>query len=218
MASREAQDSKPKSLTLFTGDGFWDAGAVQVPALSGNQQQRDWLFVGSLSAAESANGLHRHNIQHVLTVARNLPVRDLPCNTHHIQMDIDDHPNADLFSVLPECLEYIDQAYTKQEGILVHCASGMSRSVSIVVAWLLCRKIYSAFDQALEAVRVNRPLANPNLGFSRQLQLLEVCRGDLQEAISKWKDFNQTNLIEHTSRRRQLANDIHAAVDELEVC
>lgn len=53
--------------------------------------------------------------------------------------------------------------------ILVHCSKGVSRSTSMVVAYLM--KIQDmSFDEALQFVSEKRPVANPNASFRRQLQ------------------------------------------------
>ncbi|KAH6632862.1 protein-tyrosine phosphatase-like protein [Chaetomium tenue] len=68
-------------------------------------------------------------------------------------------------------------------AVLVHCAMGKSRSVSAVVAYLLWKHAHrfgkanptttaqQAVAQAVEWVRQTRPLAEPNDGFMRQLEL-----------------------------------------------
>ena len=51
---------------------------------------------------------------------------------------------------------------------MVHCQAGVSRSVSIVIAYLI-RKNRTTYENALETVRQKRPVANPNKGFVKQL-------------------------------------------------
>lgn len=53
--------------------------------------------------------------------------------------------------------------------ILVHCSKGVSRSTSMVVAYLM--KIEAmTLDAALALVTSKRPIANPNASFRRQLE------------------------------------------------
>lgn len=68
-------------------------------------------------------------------------------------------------------------------AVLVHCAMGKSRSVTAVVAYLLWKHPHrfgkadptttaqQAVSQALEWVRETRPVAEPNDGFMRQLEM-----------------------------------------------
>ncbi|KAK4151727.1 protein-tyrosine phosphatase-like protein [Chaetomidium leptoderma] len=68
-------------------------------------------------------------------------------------------------------------------AVLVHCAMGKSRSVTAIIAYLLWKhphrfgqadpttKSEQAVAQALEWVRETRPIAEPNDGFMRQLEM-----------------------------------------------
>lgn len=60
-----------------------------------------------------------------------------------------------------------------ESGIcLVHCAKGMSRSVSVVIGYLLSRypSDFATFDAALDRVRQVRPSAMPNVKFALDLR------------------------------------------------
>ena len=67
-----------------------------------------------------------------------------------------------------ECLNFIKG----DEKILVHCAGGISRSASIVIAYIMWSK-KMPFKEALEFVGDKRYGAFPNPGFQDQLQLFE---------------------------------------------
>lgn len=67
---------------------------------------------------------------------------------------------------------FIHESRMKGEGCLVHCVAGVSRSVTLVVAYIMtvtCR----GWVESLAAVRAARPCAGPNLGFLRQLEEFE---------------------------------------------
>lgn len=51
----------------------------------------------------------------------------------------------------------------------------MSRSVTVAVAYIMSVTNLS-WKEALKVVRVGRSVANPNLGFQKQLQEFEACR------------------------------------------
>lgn len=71
--------------------------------------------------------------------------------------------------------EWFDETYDfirNHNTVYVHCAAGMSRSVSIVVAYLMKRYNWSLKD-ALEFLRSKRPCENINDGFRRQLKAYE---------------------------------------------
>lgn len=58
--------------------------------------------------------------------------------------------------------------------------AGMSRSVTVAVAYIMSVTELSWKD-ALKVVRVGRSVANPNLGFQKQLQDFEVSKNQENE-------------------------------------
>jgi dual specificity phosphatase 12 len=87
-------------------------------------------------------------------------------------LEIDDEPGAPIYSHFDHAHRIIRNALTKGNRVLVHCAAGVSRSVSLVAAYLIIEKSMTA-DAALRLIRSNRVNANPNDGFRKQLALLE---------------------------------------------
>ncbi len=52
--------------------------------------------------------------------------------------------------------------------VLVHCQAGISRSVTLVLYWLMTRKGMT-FNDAFEYIKTRRNIANPNSGFVKIL-------------------------------------------------
>ena len=175
-----------------------------------------WLYIGSLAAASDGNWLERRHITRVLTVAPRLDVR-VPNSVEHREIKVDDHPSANLLAVFPEAFDVIDAASMAKggEALLVHCASGVSRSVGTVVGWLISRRKLS-LEAALALARTARPRGNPNVGFAVQLQLLEREGGDVNAAIKGWSATASEHALSRARERRTAANEAHAAVDALE--
>ncbi|XP_072569012.1 dual specificity protein phosphatase 22-B isoform X2 [Paramormyrops kingsleyae] len=67
-----------------------------------------------------------------------------------------------------DSIAFIHESRLKREGCLVHCLAGVSRSVTLVVAYIMTVTDLG-WQEALAAVRAVRSSANPNLGFQRQL-------------------------------------------------
>lgn len=185
----------------------WDAGCV-IP---------EKLYVGSLSSAKDVAKLRENQITHVLTPAARLQVyQDVPDFISHLQLEIPDHPAASLFTILSAALEFIDNAFEDDSArVLVHCASGVSRSVSVCCAHLMLRHDMT-FEDALIQVRENRPMAGPNAGFRFQLETLSEYR-ELKTAEEAFKESISTaTVMEQIIQQRDVANDFHAKVDVLE--
>jgi atypical dual specificity phosphatase len=67
--------------------------------------------------------------------------------------------------------------------VLLHCAAGISRSVSLMAAYLMHRTRWqlSAYE-ALTYIRTRRRIASPNIGFC--LQLVRIRRHMLGKSQS----------------------------------
>lgn len=59
---------------------------------------------------------------------------------------IEDSPNSQIHKLFYETGGIINSALSKGEGILVHCYAGVSRSSTIVLAYLIQYKKMSLFD------------------------------------------------------------------------
>ena len=68
-----------------------------------------------------------------------------------------------------ETYKFIKEAKEQNGSILVHCKMGVSRSASCVIAYLM-KEYKLNMHQALEKVREQRPIVDPNEGFLRQLE------------------------------------------------
>lgn len=77
----------------------------------------------------------------------------------------------DIAQHLSICARFIDQG-RKYGSVLVHCASGVSRSVSAVCAYLMEYERIS-LEKAITVIREVRPIAKPNPGFWEQLSSYE---------------------------------------------
>lgn len=189
----------------------WDAGTLNVDG------KPIRLHVGSLSAALDTQALMDRHITHVLTVACGLKAEQ-PGHINHLTLSIPDHPNADLFQVLPAACQFIDLAMENPEGgVLVHCASGISRSVSVCCAWLMSRKNMTFVD-AVALVREYRPHANPNCGFQMQLRALDAAANDIPSASKRYTEsLGGYEITAFMLKHRDASNAFHERADDLEL-
>ncbi|KAM7257980.1 hypothetical protein ACFE04_013721 [Oxalis oulophora] len=129
------------------------------------------LFLGSVGAANNKDELKGLNITHILTVANSLaPI--YPNDFVYKIVGVADRAETNLRQHFEDSFEFIDSSKRQGGGTLVHCFVGRSRSVTIVVAYLM-KKHGMSLSQALEHVRTRRPQASPNTGFITQLQAFE---------------------------------------------
>lgn len=133
------------------------------------------LFVGNFRDSKDQDQLIKYNITHILAIHDN--ARKLPCNNdkEYLCIIASDSPGQNLTQFFPVCNDFIHSARLKGGNILIHCLAGMSRSVTVAVVYLMCVTSLSWRD-ALKAVQGARNVANPNVGFLKQLQEFEKDR------------------------------------------
>ncbi|KAG5474916.1 hypothetical protein CUR178_04366 [Leishmania enriettii] len=131
----------------------------------------DYLFLGSLRTAQTVTVYHDLDICYVLTVGRDLEVVIEPW-MRQLVLPVDDFPGQTMLPVFEDAFGFIDEARAHKKGVLIHCFAGLSRSVTIAVAYLMHLKGITR-DEALAMVRLVRPAARPNDGFLRELIVYE---------------------------------------------
>ncbi len=117
------------------------------------------LFLGSRDAVVTQKGqrdLLKHAVTHVLSIEWSRP--DLSAlDLNHKFVYINDMPSADILSLFEECIAFIDEALASG-SILVHCMMGISRSATVVIAYLMHRDKIT-FKKAFDLVKEKRPCA-----------------------------------------------------------
>ncbi|GET89933.1 phopshatase, putative [Leishmania tarentolae] len=131
----------------------------------------DYLFLGSLRTAQTVTVYHDLDICYVLTVGRDLEAVIEPW-MKQLVLPVDDFPEQSMVPVFEEAFRFIDEARSHKKGVLIHCFAGLSRSVTIAVAYLMNLKGITR-DEALSLVRLARPAARPNDGFLQELGVYE---------------------------------------------
>ena len=132
-------------------------------------QVEESLFLASQDVANDVNLITQYGITHVLNVS-GVPSQKLQ-GLDYLDVPILDLPEELLICHFPQCFAFIDKAL-KHGRVLVHCNAGISRSSSIVVAYLMNRRRLG-LSETLKLIKTARPKAQPNGGFMKQLQMYE---------------------------------------------
>ncbi|CAH8587696.1 unnamed protein product [Dicrocoelium dendriticum] len=127
------------------------------------------LYVGGLFAAKSQLQLDTNNITHLCSVIRQK--FEVP-NRKQIVFEVDDSPSEDLSKHFENACFFIHDARASGGHVLVHCACGVSRSVTIALAYLLVTTDLP-LSMLVKAIRGARHCACPNYGF--MFNLLDPC-------------------------------------------
>lgn len=128
----------------------------------------DHLYLGAERNASNHKELTtRTGIHRILNVAWEVG-NYFPDDFSYMNVPVSDDGGEDLFATLDTCIDFIDDAGKKGERVLVHCVQGISRSASVVIAYLMRNHGWS-LQAALKHVREARPIIRPHKGFLHQL-------------------------------------------------
>ncbi|OQR96994.1 hypothetical protein ACHHYP_12867 [Achlya hypogyna] len=141
------------------------------------------LYLGSIGAGANYDGLVSMNISHVLVASETIEFlfQDKPEGFVYTRVAVADLPTASIDKHFSESNAIIERARHTGGKVLVHCFAGKSRSVTLVLAYLMTYQGLS-LDAALALVHSVRPQAQPNQGFMRQLEAFAQTLNTKQQA------------------------------------
>jgi len=156
-----ATESKPKTVGRLAGP--FGMASMITPR----------LYLSGYRAAGNTENLQALGITHVISIVDfdpNIPNYIPSANKLHIRLF--DLETEDLLTYLPSTTDFITQALAENESnkVLVHCMMGISRSATVVCAYIIVTEKMLASD-AIEYVKKKREIICPNLGFRKQLEM-----------------------------------------------
>ena len=126
------------------------------------------VYLGNMMAALNKSKLKNLGIKKILTVMNAFGNHYDPYEFIQKKIEVDDDFRTNIIQYFRECLLFIDG----DDKVLVHCAAGMSRSPTIVIAYIMWKKKMYLND-AIKFVREKRPLISPNANFMNQLKIFD---------------------------------------------
>lgn len=87
---------------------------------------------------------------------------------NHLDICLPDTEEANISKHFDECIAFISEHISQKRIVLVHCAAGISRSATVVAAYLIKTKGLNAAE-ALRLIKERRQCIRPNDGFLKQL-------------------------------------------------
>ncbi|XP_013995803.1 dual specificity protein phosphatase 26 [Salmo salar] len=143
------------------------------------------LYIGDQDIASDRRELARLGITHILNCAQS---KWRGGAEYYAGMDITyqgieahDTPSFDMSVNFYPAAEFIHRALSSGGKVLVHCAVGVSRSATLVLAYLMIRQNLTLVE-AIKAVKDHRGVI-PNRGFLRQLNGLDGILRDSRKAL-----------------------------------
>ncbi|KZP33795.1 phosphatases II, partial [Athelia psychrophila] len=114
------------------------------------------------------------------------------------QINIDDTDDTDVLPLFMPAIAFIQTELDRGRGVLVHCQAGMSRSATIVAAYLMYTQKLGPED-ALELIRKARPTIQPNAGFLQQLEVFHAAAYESTASLDSNSNSTSTSTPTSTS-------------------
>jgi len=139
------------------------------------------LYLSNWRGAANREALVQLQITHIASMGTEFvgeePCADLGIQYFAIEVDDTEEQAGEMQTVLAQVVEWIDKAIVSGGRVVVHCAAGISRSATVVLAYLVAQRSMS-LRTAYEHIRTARSVVWPNTGFMRILIAWEQrCRG-----------------------------------------
>ena len=130
---------------------------------------KDFLFISGYKTASTLSDLQNLKITNIINCSGDLCENLEFSGIHYLTLNIRDNVSENIECIFYKCINYIDEAKEKNGRILIHCYKGVSRSVSVLISYLMYLYKWT-YDKAFDFVQLKRPIANPNIGFYLQLK------------------------------------------------
>jgi protein-tyrosine phosphatase len=127
-------------------------------------QITDKIFLGNWEGGREKNYLKEKGITHIL-VCGYFMHEFFPEEFAYKTLELEDFELEDISKYFKDCIEFIEKA----DKIFVHCRAGISRSSSMVIAYIMWKEKLG-FEEAKKFVRSKRCCIWPNEGFEKQLR------------------------------------------------
>ena len=184
------------------------------------------IYISSVQPLLDNEDLHqKYKIKTIISVTKwDIPLTYTKKPYVHFQISVDDLPTEIILPFIPEVNQLISKTIYKPlskdvldsclieenklqkpslsgDAVLIHCQSGVSRSVTFACAYLMNRHNLS-LTHALHAIRRNNPnhTFQPNEGFMEQLEIYKesgwcVNVSKLRKISPRWRAYRMEHLI-----------------------
>ena len=125
----------------------------------------DNIYIGDYRIASNLEELNKVWFKHILNCTYEL-VNEFPGKFDYLNINIKDNIYEDLSKAFVESYEFLKK--NKGEKTLVHCIGGFSRSVALVMYYLMKEYGYT-YNYSYNYIAQKRKEIDPNTGFRKQL-------------------------------------------------
>jgi len=151
------------------------------------------LFISDVRWASDHSMLERLRITHVLDVGHTCDDRLRHPNVIYRTYEIDDKERgANIRHFFARSFLFLEKALNdKHHRVLVHCAGGVSRSATVLIAYIMYRT-GMRLKVAKRFLKRKSPWIEPNPSFYQQLRQFEM---DLFTIPHDYRNFHEAKLI-----------------------
>jgi len=172
---------KPENVLILQGgyDGFHKEYELVCSSLSQKKKAMEgalpseivpkFIYLGSNENARNKEQLNKLGITHVVNAAAELE-NAFPNDFSYKKLSVDDTSRDDIAQFFAQVVSFIDAARSENKNarVFVHCAMGISRSPTVVIAWLMKSNNWD-LETSKNFVKQLRSTIKPNAGFMEQL-------------------------------------------------
>lgn len=126
------------------------------------------LYFGSQDVASDLELLKQNHITHILNLAPNVQ-NPYPDDFKYLKLRVLDFPETDISQHFAQTNKFLAESLSSGARVYVHCNAGVSRSTTVVVAYIMMSQKIPV-DDVLKRLKTIRPCVCPNKGFLKQLK------------------------------------------------
>ena len=130
---------------------------------------KDRIYLGNADFSLNNELLKSKNISCIIVCGSELECK-YPKEYKYLKIDLNDYIEDSIIPHIDKCIQFINE--NKNKKIFVHCNAGVSRSPSIIIAYLIKSLNYN-FNEAYNLVKKKRNIIKPNEKFLQELKGLK---------------------------------------------
>lgn len=157
-------------------DGSEDEKETSPPTLSHHDISEiipGFLYISDFQTSCNRTKLRRKNIGAILSVVKKISPHPLKDEYIFKALEMPDSPNQDIFLIINQTHSFIEEARKNGYSVLVQCESGLTRSPTIAITYLMKHQHMSLL-QAYVFVKEKRKMVCPTTYLAYHLVRYEV--------------------------------------------
>lgn len=174
-----------------------------------------YLYLGTEWNASNYDSLINDRVTHILNVSSEVD-NFFPDTFKYLNIRVLDIEDTDLLKEFDRTNKFIQEAKEQGTSCFVHCKMGVSRSASVVIAYLMKESDLN-YERAFSFVKQKRSCINPNDSFKTQLKTYESILNAHKAKYSIFEPSPQSSSTSLLGFTQQHANEANVTGTSLSV-